>query len=67
MWVSIQPRPSAASCGIKLSVKDRQAMNVPVWADIGALVIGAAPLVFAGNGAEQRLGPRTRHSRELPS
>jgi hypothetical protein len=33
---------------IELSVKDTQTVNVPVWAGVGAIVIGGALLVFAG-------------------
>jgi len=31
-----------------LSVKDKQPVNVPVWAGIGAIVIGGALLVSCG-------------------
>jgi hypothetical protein len=34
---------------IELSVKDRQTVNVPVWAGVGAIVIGGF-LLFAGKG-----------------
>jgi uncharacterized membrane protein YdcZ (DUF606 family) len=33
---------------IELSVKEKQTVNVPVWAGVGAIVIGAALLVFGG-------------------
>jgi hypothetical protein len=33
---------------IELSVLDKQTVNVPVWAGISAIVIGAALLVFNG-------------------
>jgi TRAP-type C4-dicarboxylate transport system permease small subunit len=33
---------------LELSVKEKQNVNVPVWAGIGAVVIGAALLVFGG-------------------
>jgi multidrug transporter EmrE-like cation transporter len=33
---------------LELSVKDKQTVNVPVWAGIGAIVIGGALLVFGG-------------------
>jgi hypothetical protein len=33
---------------IELSVKDKQTVNVPVWAGVGAIVIGGALLVFGG-------------------
>jgi TRAP-type C4-dicarboxylate transport system permease small subunit len=31
---------------IKLSVKDKETVNVPVWAGVGAIVIGGALLLF---------------------
>ena len=31
---------------IELSVKEKQTVNVPVWAGVGALVIGGVLLVF---------------------
>jgi multidrug transporter EmrE-like cation transporter len=31
---------------IKLSVKDKETVNVPVWAGVGAIVIGGVLLVF---------------------
>ncbi len=33
---------------IELSVKDKQTINVPVWAGVGAIVIGGALVVFGG-------------------
>ena len=33
---------------IELSVKDKQTVNVPVWAGVGAIVIGGALLVICG-------------------
>jgi hypothetical protein len=33
---------------IELSVKDKQRVNVPVWAGVGAIVAGGALLVFGG-------------------
>jgi uncharacterized membrane protein YidH (DUF202 family) len=33
---------------IELSVKDKQTVNVPVWAGVGAIVMGAA-LLLLGN------------------
>ena len=33
---------------IELSVKDKQTVNVPVWAGVGAIVIGGAFLAFGG-------------------
>jgi hypothetical protein len=34
---------------IELSVKDKQTVNVPVWAGVGAIVIGGALLLFGNN------------------
>ena len=31
---------------IELSVKEKQTVNVPVWAGVGAIVIGGAILLF---------------------
>jgi len=36
---------------IELSVKEKQTVNVPVWAGLGAIVIGGAMLLF---GNKQR-------------
>ena len=33
---------------IELSVKDRQTVNIPVWAGVGAIAIGGALLLFGG-------------------
>ena len=33
---------------IELSVKEKETINVPVWAGIGAIVIGGLLLVFGG-------------------
>ena len=33
---------------IELSVKEKQSVNVPAWAGVGAIVIGGALLLFAG-------------------
>lgn len=33
---------------IELSVKEKQTVNVPVWVGVGAIVIGAALLLFGG-------------------
>ena len=33
---------------IELSVKDKETVNVPVWAGVGAMVIGGVILLFAG-------------------
>jgi heme/copper-type cytochrome/quinol oxidase subunit 2 len=32
---------------IELTVKEKQTVNVPVWAGAGSIVLGAAMLVFA--------------------
>jgi TRAP-type C4-dicarboxylate transport system permease small subunit len=32
---------------IELSVKDKETVNVPVWAGVGAIVVGGALLLFA--------------------
>lgn len=31
---------------IELSVKEKQSVNIPVWAGVGAILIGGALLVF---------------------
>lgn len=33
---------------IELSVKEKETVNVPVWAGVGAVVIGGLLLVFGG-------------------
>ena len=33
---------------IELSVKEEETVNIPVWAGIGAIAIGAAMLLFGG-------------------
>jgi multidrug transporter EmrE-like cation transporter len=33
---------------LELSVKEKQTVNVPVWAGIGAILVGAALLVMGG-------------------
>ena len=33
---------------IELSVKERETVNVPVWAGVGAIVIGGVILLLAG-------------------
>ncbi len=35
---------------IELSVKEKETVNVPVWAGIGAIVLGGLLLVFGGKG-----------------
>jgi hypothetical protein len=39
---------------IELSVKDKQTVNVPVWAGVGSIVIGARSWPSVARGAEQR-------------
>jgi hypothetical protein len=36
---------------LELSVKDKETVNVPVWAGVGAIVIGAGLLVAGGKRA----------------
>jgi multidrug transporter EmrE-like cation transporter len=36
---------------IELSVKEKQSVNVPVWAGVGAIVIGGALLLLGGRKA----------------
>ena len=33
---------------IEISVKDKETINVPVWAGVGAIVIGGLLVVFGG-------------------
>jgi uncharacterized membrane protein YidH (DUF202 family) len=33
---------------LELSVKEKQTVNVPVWAGVGAIVVGGLLLVFGG-------------------
>jgi uncharacterized membrane protein YidH (DUF202 family) len=33
---------------VELSVKDKQTVNIPVWAGVGAIVIGGALLLLGG-------------------
>jgi TRAP-type C4-dicarboxylate transport system permease small subunit len=33
---------------VELSVKEKQTVNIPLWAGVGAIVIGGALLVFGG-------------------
>ena len=39
---------SAAPEVIELSVKERETVNVPVWAGVGAIVVGGLLLAFGG-------------------
>jgi uncharacterized membrane protein YidH (DUF202 family) len=36
---------------VELSVKDKETVNIPVWAGIGAIVIGAGLLLAGGRRA----------------
>ena len=36
---------------IEMSVKDKETVNVPVWAGVGAIVIGAGLLLVGGRRA----------------
>lgn len=36
---------------IELSVKEKQSVNVPIWAGVGAILIGGALFVFGGRRA----------------
>jgi multidrug transporter EmrE-like cation transporter len=33
---------------VELSVKERQTVNVPLWAGVGAIIVGAGLLLFGG-------------------
>ena len=33
---------------LELSLKDRQMINIPMWASVGVIVIGGALLIFQG-------------------
>ena len=33
---------------IEMSLKERETVNIPVWAGVGAIAIGAALLLFGG-------------------
>ena len=33
---------------IQLTVKDKETVNIPVWAGVGAIVLGGVLLVFGG-------------------
>lgn len=35
---------------IQISVKDKETVNVPIWASVGAIVVGGALLLFGGKG-----------------
>ena len=32
---------------LELSIKEKQSVNIPVWAGVGAIVAGSAVLIFA--------------------
>lgn len=33
---------------LELSVKDKETVNIPLWASVGAIAIGGALLIFGG-------------------
>lgn len=33
---------------VEISVKDKETVNIPIWAGIGAIVVGAGVLVMGG-------------------
>lgn len=35
---------------IQIAVADKETVNVPIWASVGAIVIGGALLLFGGKG-----------------
>jgi hypothetical protein len=35
---------------IEMSISERQTVNVPLWAGVGAIVIGGGLLLFGGRG-----------------
>jgi TRAP-type C4-dicarboxylate transport system permease small subunit len=35
---------------IQLTVKDKETVDVPLWASVGAIVVGGALLLFGGKG-----------------
>jgi len=39
---------------IELSVKDKETVNVPVWAGVGAIVVGGMLLLFVNKKSLQR-------------
>ena len=49
---------------IELSVKDKQTVNVPVWAGVGAIAIGGVLLVF-GSKKEIAAAPVARQGLRL--
>lgn len=36
---------------LELTVQDKQTVNIPIWAGVGAIVIGGALLLFPGRKA----------------
>jgi TRAP-type C4-dicarboxylate transport system permease small subunit len=44
---------------IELSITEKQTVNVPLWAGVGAIVIGGA-LILAHSGERGRSGMRSR-------
>jgi uncharacterized membrane protein YidH (DUF202 family) len=39
---------------IEFSVKERERVNVPLWAGVGAIIVGAALLLVPGGGGRKR-------------
>lgn len=39
---------------IELSIKDKETVNAPVWAGVGAIVVGGMLLLFANKKSLQR-------------
>jgi uncharacterized membrane protein len=35
---------------IEMSIKDKETVNIPVWAGVGAIVVGGLLLVFGNKG-----------------
>lgn len=40
---------------LELSVKDKETVNIPVWAGVGAIVLGGVLLLAGGAGGSRRL------------
>jgi uncharacterized membrane protein YidH (DUF202 family) len=39
---------------IEFSVKERERVNIPLWAGVGAIIVGGALLLVPGGGARRR-------------
>lgn len=35
---------------LEMSIKDKETVNIPVWAGVGSIVVGALMLAFGGKG-----------------